>query len=73
MLASADSCKFVNSKLDVGQPCIISAIVPAWQSADPRGLKLGDATEKRVSVLNIGRQSEEFGNRAMAKLLFMKQ
>ena len=44
-----------------GHPGSLSAIVPAWQYADPgSNLVLADATEKSVSVLNIGRQSEEF-------------
>ena len=46
-----------------GQSRSVSAIIPAWQSADP-GLKLGGAIEKSVSVLNIRRKSEEFGNMA---------
>ena len=39
------------------QPHGISSIVLDGQFADP-GWKLEDATAKRVSVLNIGRQSE---------------
>ena len=65
--------KSIHSKkhLVMGQPHSVSAIVPAWRSADP-GLKFGDDTEKEF-LFSISEDSwKNLETWSMAKLLYMK-